>query len=85
MTVGGEGRKITREHLLDLAKTSGLKAQVANASLERMFDAVPEFAQRLHDAEIRSATVKSVLRHVERNRRALAARSIGPGLAEREA
>ncbi len=72
MDVCGEGRNITREHLLQLAKQGGLRADSAASALDRLLEHAGLFRHLAKEQNIRASTVKSIASAIERNRARLA-------------
>jgi serine/threonine-protein kinase HipA len=73
MDVCGEGRAITRAHLLRLAGQGGLdRVWAAAAAVERMADLAGRFSTMAAGRSIRAATVKRVRSAIEANRLRLA-------------
>lgn len=71
MDVLGEARRISGTHLHELAKMGDLPARAASASLERMLQQIEGFEERLNNAPVRRATVRSILGTVRKNAAAL--------------
>lgn len=71
MDVCGEGRRVTRTHMLELAAKGGIENRVAMASLERMLEQIGPFERRLQAHPIRAATVRTITRAVKANVKAL--------------
>lgn len=72
MDVCGEGRNITRDHLLKLARQGGVNADFAQVVLDRALDVAQTFAARAKRHAIRPATVKTLFAAIEANQRRLA-------------
>jgi serine/threonine-protein kinase HipA len=72
MDVCGEGRNITREHLLQLAKQGGLRSDSAAAALDRFLEHAGLFQRFAKERKIRASTVKSIAAVIEGNRARLA-------------
>ena len=68
MDVCGEGRRITRGHMLQLAKQGGVKPRAATASLDRILEHAGLFRRLAKDNRIRAATVRSIADAIESNR-----------------
>lgn len=71
MDICGEGRQVTRAHMLELATKGGIENRVAIASLERMLEQVGPFERHLQDHPIRAATVRNIVQAVKANAKAL--------------
>lgn len=67
MDVCGEGRSITRNHMLNLARHGGVHADVAQAVMDRALAVAQTFAARAKRHAIRPATVKTLLAAIEAN------------------
>lgn len=67
MDVCGEGRSITRNHMLNLARQGGVHADVAQAVMDRALAVAQTFAARAKRHAIRPATVKTLLAAIEAN------------------
>ncbi|MGB6451358.1 MAG: type II toxin-antitoxin system HipA family toxin [Steroidobacteraceae bacterium] len=72
MDVCGEGRNITREHLLQLAKQGGLRSDSAASALDRFLEHAGLFQRLAKERKIRASTVKSIAAVIEGNRARLA-------------
>ena len=72
MDVCGEGRDITRAHLLQLASQGGLDRAWAATVVDRMVELAGHFAAIAAGRSIRAATVKRVRGAIEANRLRLA-------------
>jgi len=68
MDVCGEGRKVGRDKLLELARLGGVDAPFAHDVLDRALTLAGTFVARAKLHPIRSATVKSIGHAVESNR-----------------
>jgi serine/threonine-protein kinase HipA len=73
LAVCGEARRITRQHLIELAKQGGVKRSQADASIERILDKIHLFERTLREQPIRSASVQSIVRAIRANAAALRA------------
>jgi serine/threonine-protein kinase HipA len=73
LAVCGEARRITRQHLIELAKQGGVKRSHADASIERILDKIDLFERTLREQPIRSASVQSIVRAIRANAAALRA------------
>jgi serine/threonine-protein kinase HipA len=73
MDVCGEGRDITRAHLLELARQGGVPLARASQCIERLQAQAVAFRTTAKDRGIRPATLKRVAAAVEANRERLAA------------
>nr|WP_255719443.1 type II toxin-antitoxin system HipA family toxin [Pelomonas sp. P8] len=67
MDVCGEGRSITRNHMLNLAKQGGVDADFAQAVMDRALVVAQTFAARAKRHVIRPATVKTLRAAIEAN------------------
>jgi len=72
MDVCGEGRHITRKHLLTLAKQGGVDADFAQAVMDRALAVAQSFPARAKRHAIRPATLKTLLAAIEANQQRLA-------------
>lgn len=72
MDVCGEGRNITRDHLLKLARQGGVDADFAQAVMDRAGAEAQTFAARAKRHAIRPATVKTLRAAIEANQQRLA-------------
>lgn len=72
MDVCGEGRSITRNHMLNLAKQGGVDAEFAQAVMDRALVVAQTFAARAKRQAIRPATVKTLHAAIEANRQRMA-------------
>ncbi len=66
--VCGEGRKITRQHLLALAQQGGVDAQAAQTIIEHIIDSAGMFQSIAADFPIRKNTLQEISRSIEINR-----------------
>ncbi len=73
MDVCGEGRNITRAHMLALAKQGGLDTRWAAGAIDRMVELAGRFRAHTASRGIRPATIKHVAAAIEANRARLAA------------
>jgi serine/threonine-protein kinase HipA len=73
MDICGEGRAPTRRDLLRLAEEGGVDRFFAARVIEEIAGVAGEFAVRADAFPIRTATTKSLIRHIEANRRRLLA------------
>ena len=73
MDVCGEGRNITRAHMLELARQGGVPPLRAEQSIDRLAVQAVAFRTTAKDRGIRPATLKLVGAAVEANRKRLAA------------
>lgn len=71
MDICGEGRYVTRTHMLELAAKGGMEDRLATASLERMLEQVTPFKKRLQEHPIRAATLRTITQAVKANAKAL--------------
>ncbi len=71
LAICGEARRITRQHLMELAKLGGIKRTQADASIERMLDKVGLLERTLREQPIRTASVQSIVRATRANAAAL--------------
>jgi serine/threonine-protein kinase HipA len=71
MDVCGEGREITREHMLRLAQEGGLKSEAAAAELDRLLERADVFQRLAKERPIRVATVKAITAAINANRERL--------------
>jgi serine/threonine-protein kinase HipA len=67
MDVCGEGRHVTRNHLLKLARQGGVDADFAQVVLDRALAVAQTLATRAKRHAIRPATVKTLLAAIEAN------------------
>lgn len=65
MVVCGEGRHITRTHLMELARQGDVPSEFAQARLERALALVDELPARTQSHDIRPATRKTIRQAVE--------------------
>ncbi|TAL24419.1 MAG: type II toxin-antitoxin system HipA family toxin [Aquabacterium sp.] len=72
MDVCGEGRNITRDHLLKLARQGGVDADFAQVVMARALAVAQTFATRAKRRAIRPATVKTLCAALEANQQRLA-------------
>lgn len=72
MDVCGEGRHITRKHLLTLAKQGGVDADFAQAVIDRALAVAQTFPARTKRHAIRPATVKTLCAAIEANQQRMA-------------
>lgn len=72
MDVCGEGRSITRQHMLKLAKQGGVDADFAQAVMDRALVVAQTFAARAKRHAIRLATVKTLRAAIEANQQRMA-------------
>jgi serine/threonine-protein kinase HipA len=72
MDVCGEGRHITRKHLLTLAKQGGVDADFAQAVIDRALAVAQTLATRAKQHAIRPATVKTLCAAIEANQQRMA-------------
>jgi serine/threonine-protein kinase HipA len=68
MDVCGEGRRITRAKLLELAKQGGLDAAWAGAIIDQFVEQAGHFKSLASEREIRRATVRHVAAAIDSNR-----------------
>jgi len=68
----GEGRRITRSHLLTLASQGGVEPAEANAIIERILEQAVQFRQRASGHPIRRNTVAQIAKVIEECRSAAA-------------
>lgn len=68
----GEGRRITRTHLLTLASQGGVEPAEANAIIERILEQAGHFRQRASGHSIRRNTVAQIAKVIEECRSAVA-------------
>jgi serine/threonine-protein kinase HipA len=73
LAVCGEARRITRQHLIELAKQGSVKRSQADASIERILDKIDLFERTLREQPIRSTSVRSIVREIRANAAALRA------------
>lgn len=71
MDVCGEARRITRDHMLDLADRGGLRARDATEVLNRLLDQLDLFERQLQRTTIRRNTVRTIMARVQANAAAL--------------
>jgi serine/threonine-protein kinase HipA len=69
--VCGEGRRVTRAHLLKLASQGGIDAPVASAAIDHVAAQAGCFRELAHDHPIRRATVQRIASVIEANRTAV--------------
>jgi serine/threonine-protein kinase HipA len=74
MDVCGEGRNITREHMLQLAKQRGLRPRATAPAPDRFLEHTGLFRRLAADSRIRAATVQAIAAAIEANRDRLARR-----------
>lgn len=72
MDVCGEGRHITRNHMLKLARQGGVDADVAQAAMDRALDVAQTLAARAKRHAIRPATVKTLRAAIGANQQRMA-------------
>lgn len=72
MDVCGEGRHITRNHMLKLAKQGGVDADFAQAVIDRVLAVAQTLATRAKRHAIRPATVKTLFAAIEANQQRMA-------------
>lgn len=72
MDVCGEGAGISRDHLLRLARESGVAAAFANQTIDQMLDQVDLIAHLASELPIRQQTVRHVVKTVQACRARLA-------------
>lgn len=72
MDVCGEGRNITRKHMLNLAKQGGVDADFAQAVMDRALVVAQTFTKRAKRHTIRPATVKTLRAAIEANQQRMA-------------
>ena len=72
MDVCGEGRNITRDLLLKLAKQGGVDADVAQAVIDRALAVAQTVATRAKQHAIRPATVRTLRAAIEANQQRVA-------------
>jgi serine/threonine-protein kinase HipA len=65
--VCGEGRQVTRTHLLMLASQGGVDATVATAIIDRLIEQAGLFRKLAHDYPIRRATVQYIASAIDAN------------------
>ena len=71
--VCGEGRRITRAHLLTLASQGGIDAAVATAAIDRVVGQAVRFGELAPEHPIRRATARRIAGAIDANRALLAA------------
>jgi serine/threonine-protein kinase HipA len=71
--VCGEGRRVTRTHLLTLASQGGIDAAAATATIEQVAEQAGRFRALAQDHPIRRATIERIASVIEANRAQLAA------------
>lgn len=71
MDVCGEGRNITRVHLLELGKQGGLDAAWCMHAIDRIAEQAGQFGQVASSWDIRRTTVKHIASLIEANRERL--------------
>ena len=71
--VCGEGRRITRAHLLTLASQGGIDAAVATAAIDRVAGQAVRFGELAPEHPIRRATARRIAGAIDANRALLAA------------
>ena len=69
--VCGEGRRITRQHLLTLASQGGVEATAASAIIDRIAEHAGQFRQWASEHPIRRVTVNGISKAIEANRLAV--------------
>ena len=69
--VCGEGRRITRQHLLTLASQGGVDAAAASAIIDRIVEHAGQFRQWASEHPIRRVTVSGMTKAIEANRLAV--------------
>lgn len=69
--VCGEGRRITRQHLLTLASQGGVDAAAASAIIDRIVEQAGQFRQWASEHPIRRVTVSGMTKAIEANRLAV--------------
>lgn len=69
--VCGEGRRITRQHLLTLASQGGVDAAAASAIIDRIVEHAGQFRQWANEHPIRRVTVSGMTKAIEANRLAV--------------
>lgn len=67
MDICGEARRITRDHLLDLAARGGVRAKNATETLDRLIDQLDFFEWQLQRIAIRRNTVRAIMAAVRAN------------------
>ena len=72
MDVGGEGREITRAHMIALARQGGVDPAWAEATVDRMAALAVRFREHSVGRGIRAATIRHVTSAIEANRKRLA-------------
>lgn len=72
MDVCGEGRNITRDHLLKLARQGGVDADFAQTVIDRALAVAQTFPARAKRHAIRPATVKNLYAAIEANQQRMA-------------
>jgi serine/threonine-protein kinase HipA len=72
MDVCGEGRNITRDHLLKLARQGGVDADFAQTVMDRALAVAQTFATRAKRSAIRPATIKTLCAAIEANQQRMA-------------
>lgn len=70
--VCGEGRRITRAHLLALASQGGIDVAVATATIDRVVGQAVRFGELAPEHPIRRTTVRNIASAIEANRARLA-------------
>jgi serine/threonine-protein kinase HipA len=70
--VCGEGRQVTRAHLLMLASQGGVDAAVAGAIIDKVAEQAGRFRQLATEYAIRRVTVQQIAKTIEANRLRLA-------------
>lgn len=69
--VCGEGRRITRQHLLTLASQGGVDAAAASAIIDRIAERAGQFRQWASEHPIRRVTFSGMTKAIEANRLAV--------------
>jgi serine/threonine-protein kinase HipA len=69
LDICGEGRAPTRKHLEDLAAKTNVNKKAARESIERIAAQASHVAMFAHDFPIRLETLKSIISHIEQNRK----------------
>lgn len=72
MDVCGEGAGISRDHMLRLARESGVATAFANQTIDQMLDQVDLIAHQASELPIRQQTVSHVVKTVQACRARLA-------------
>ncbi len=72
MDVGGEGREITRAHMIALARQAGVDPTWSMGVLDRMGELTARFKEHSIGRGIRAVTIKHVAAAIEANRKRLA-------------